>query len=344
MDPVSLSLSIIMVGLLIIVHEGGHYFAAKWSKMSVRRFSIGFGPAIAKVTRNGTEFVVGVIPFGGYVQIDGMSPHDGTDPDAPTSYQKRPFHQKFATILAGPAANYLLGFTLWFGLLVAFNYEPLPPIQVTAVQSESPAEKAGLENGDLLTGVGGKPFVAVKDFIGAIDASDGGAIPFDVVRGDEKLVLEVTPEKTPRGLLIGVGFATTRREAKPLPPTEALAKAWDRTVAWTMSPFKLIAGMIQGVFGIDDMAGPVGIVVQMQQAFQRYWVDALSFAAAISIALGIFNLLPIPSLDGSRLLFLLVGMVRRKPVEPKIESYVHAGGLILMLGLLVVVSVFDVLR
>ena len=341
MDAVSLSLAIVMVGLLIIVHEGGHYLAAKWSKMSVRRFSIGFGPPIAKVTKGGTEFVIGVIPFGGYVQIDGMSPHDGTDPDAPTSYQRRPFHQKFATILAGPAANYVLGFSLWFALLAGFNYESLPPIEVTAVQVGRPAEQAGLQVGDLLVGVRGKAYETEQEFKESIDQSNGGAIPFDVKRGDQSLVVTVTPNEDK---LIGIGYTTIGRRPNPLPPGDALAKAWDRTVQWTLSPFKLIAGMIQGVFGIDDMAGPVGIVRTMQRAFKRYWVDALSFAAAISIALGIFNLLPIPSLDGSRLLFLLVGVVRRRPVEPKIESYVHAGGLVLMLGLLAVVSVFDVLR
>lgn len=344
MDPVSVTLAIVAVGFLIIVHECGHYFAAKWSGMNVRRFSIGFGPAIAKVTRNGTEFTIGAIPFGGYVQIDGMSPHDGTDPEAPTSFVRRPLHQKVATILAGPAANYLLGFSLWFGLLVAFNFEPLPPIEVTAVSPDSPAEKSGLEVGDLILGVDGAAYETVKDFLDSIDASDGGAIVFDVRRGDRIEKIPVTPNEGPTGWLIGVGFAPTGKRSEPLGVGAALAKSWERTVQWTKSPFLMISGMIEGVFGIDDVSGPIGIVKQMGGAFERSWVDALSFAAAISIALGIFNLLPIPSLDGSRLLFLLVGAIRRRPVDARIESWVHAGGLILMLGLILVVSVFDVLR
>ncbi|MEQ9501008.1 MAG: M50 family metallopeptidase [Deltaproteobacteria bacterium] len=344
MDPVSVSLAIVAVGLLIIIHESGHYFAAKWSGMNVSRFSIGFGPIIAKVTRNETTFTICAIPFGGFVQIDGMNPEDGTDPDAPTSYLRRPFHQRFATILAGPAANYLLGFTLWFGLLVAFNYEPLPPIEVTAVSADSPAETAGLKKGDLLTGVAGKPFETVEDFLKAIDDSGGAAIAFDVRRESETKVVTVTPQKVGEGWRVGVGFAPTEKKAAPLSVGDALAKSWSRTVEWTKSPFKMIAGMIDGVFGIDDVSGPIGIVKTMGGAFERSWIDALSFAAAISIALGIFNLLPIPALDGSRLLFLLVGLIRRRPVDSRVEAWVHGGGFVLLAALIVVVSVFDVLR
>lgn len=344
MDPVSVTLAVVSVGLLIIIHEAGHYFAAKWSGMKVSRFSIGFGPILAKVTRNETTFTICAIPFGGYVQIDGMNPADGTDPSLPSSYVRRPFHQRFATILAGPAANYLLGFTLWFGLLVAFNYEPLPPIEVTALSSDQPAAQAGLEVGDHLIGVNGEPYATVEDFLASIDSSGGAPIAFDVRRDGAMRVVTVTPVKVQDSWRIGVGFAPIEKKAAPMSVGAALAKSWDRTVEWTKSPFRMIAGMVEGVFGIDDVSGPIGIVKTMGGAFQRSWIDALSFAAAISIALGIFNLLPIPALDGSRLLFLLVGVIRRRPISPRIEAWVHGGGFVLLAALIVVVSVFDVLR
>lgn len=336
----SLLVAILAVGVLIIVHEAGHFFAARWSGMSVSRFSIGFGPAIARFERGGTVYQIGILPLGGFVQIDGMSPHDGTEPDAPGSYQSKPFHNKFATILAGPVANYVLAFFLMFAALVAFNFEYLPPVRILDVQEGSPAAKGGLKVDDLVLGVGGEPFSQVDDFIAAIRTSSGAAIPFDVQRAGERIVVEVTPEAVPGGFRVGVYHAGDRRESQPgLGAGAAIADAGRRLWRWS-------EGFVVGLASLVDfrqLQGPLGIVKNLSESVSRTGSGALPFIAQISVVLGIANLLPIPGLDGSRLLFLLVAAIRRKPIPQRLEAAIHAVGVILLLLLLVAVSIKDVL-
>lgn len=342
MDPVSIVLSILAVGFLIIFHEAGHYFAAKWSGMSVSKFSIGFGPAIAKFDRGETTFQIGVLPLGGFVQIDGMSPEDGTDPEAPSSYLNRPFHQRFATILAGPAANYLLAFVVLGVFFAAFRYEALPPVEVVSVLEDSPAAKGGLQAGDVVTGVGGEPFATYRAFWEAIAASEGKPIPFDVRRGGEATVVEVTPDPTEKGgFRIGVEPSPSEIRDVESSVGEALSlsaqELWLQTKGFVVGLSAIFSGDVQ-------VSGPIGIVKGLARTLDRVGAGALQLVGRISIILGIANLLPIPGLDGARLLFLLVGAVRRKPLNPKVETIVHASGVLLLLLMLVWVSVLDVTR
>jgi len=340
MDAGSTLLAVLAVGVLIIFHEAGHFLAARWSGMSVARFSIGFGPAIARFERGGTIYQIGILPLGGFVQIDGMNPHDGTEADAEGSYQSKPFHQKFATILAGPFANYLLAFFLVVAALMAFRFTYLPPVRILDVQAESPAAKGGLEADDLVLGVGGDPFETVDDFIEAIRTSSGAAIPFDVQRGDSRIVVSVTPEEVPGGYRVGVYHAGDTRE--PLPGLgfgEALTQSGRAMWLWS-------EGFVVGLASLVDfrqLQGPLGIVKNLSESVSRSGSGALPFIAQISVVLGIANLLPIPGLDGSRLLFLMVGAIRRKPIPPRLEATIHAVGVILLLLLLVAVSIKDVL-
>src|SRR6185503_720992 len=125
--------SIIAIGVLIILHEAGHFFVARWSKMKVLRFSIGFGPALAKVKKGDTEYQGGLLPLGGFVQIEGMNPHDDSDPKSPTSYVNRPVHLRIATIFAGAAMNYLVGFVFLTIFYAFFAAEALAPVRVVRV-------------------------------------------------------------------------------------------------------------------------------------------------------------------------------------------------------------------
>src|SRR5688572_6983131 len=137
--------AIIAIGVLIIFHEMGHFFAARWGGMKVFKFSVGFGPPIARVKKGDTEYQIGVLPLGGFVQIEGMNPHDGSDPKSPTSYANRPAHLRFATIFAGPAANYLLGFVMLFLFFAFFASDALAPVRIVRVVNDSAAERAGLK-------------------------------------------------------------------------------------------------------------------------------------------------------------------------------------------------------
>lgn len=335
--------AILAIGILIILHEAGHYWAAVRSGMRVRRFSVGFGPSIAKIERGGTEFQIAAIPFGGFVQIDGMSPHDGSDPSAPDSYLNRPVHLRFATIFAGPFANYLVGFVLLFAYYAFFATEELAPVRVLRVAEASAAAKAGLAADDLIVGTSSGAFDRAAELIAAIQAAGGRPLALRVRRGEVEETRVVVPEPVGGAFRIGIELQATGHRGNALGVGAGLGAAWDRV--WRTSGLVLEA--VSGLFsagGCDRVAGPIGMVKSLSASVRASVAQALAFVGDISIMLGLGNLLPIPSLDGSRLMFLTAGVIRRKPVDARVESIIHAAGFILLLVLLFVVSIGDVAR
>lgn len=338
MDLASIVISVLALGVLVIIHEAGHYLAAVWGGMRVSRFSVGFGPALLTRERNGTVFQIGAIPFGGYVQIDGMHPEDGTDPDDPRSFVNRPRHLRAAAILAGPLANYLLAFGMLGFFYLAFATEARPPFEVQRVLEDSPAAHAGIQAEDVLVGVGPTRFEAVKDLGLAIDEAQaaGAPIAFVVERGGETLELPVTPEDG----RIGIAYVPTGSVPVDYGPLEALGRAgaelWNTTSLMAMSLVSLVTAPSE-----VTVSGPVGIVKGLSNQVQSSLNGAFRLVAHLSIMLGFFNLLPIPALDGARLVFLGVGAIRRREVEPRLEAVVHGIGFLTLIGLMLVVSWFD---
>lgn len=340
----SYAVAIIAIGILIVLHEAGHFLVARWSGMSVSKFSVGFGPPLAKFEAGGTVYQIGAIPLGGFVQIDGMSPHDGTDPKAPTSYRNRPFHQRFATILAGPVANYLIGFLLLVSFFAIYNYRSLPPIRVMEVAAGSPAEKAGIEKDDLITGTSSAAFERLDELPAAIQRTGGGPITLMVQRGDETRSVTVRPKEVSGGhYLIGIGMRADRLEENPLGVVESAKRAAEDVWRYPKLLLRALASVIRQD-GASKVSGPVGMVRDLSSRVVSSFGSAIGQVARISVALGFFNLLPIPGLDGSRLLFLLYGVIRRKEVEPKVETVIHAIGIVLLLGLMVLVTIGDLLE
>jgi regulator of sigma E protease len=350
--------AILALGILIILHEAGHYVVARLSGMTVRRFSIGFGPAIARVMRRrtredlggeedpGTEFRIGAVPLGGYVQIDGLNPHDGTDPRAPGSFLTRPLYLRFATILAGPLANYLVGFVLLFVFYAFFSFESLAPVRVARLVSGAPADKAGLRAGDLIVGTTTVAFELEADFRAAVQKSGGTPVELEIARNGGKMVVAVTPEPSGGGgFVIGIYPEGSGQRWKPMTLLDSAEASWRRLGATSASFLRALASLVTPG-GCDHVvvSGPIGMVHGLSDYARRSWAGAIASVADISIILGLANILPIPALDGSRLLFLLVGFVRRKPIEPKREALVHAVGLAILLGLLVLISIADLLR
>lgn len=337
--------SIIAIGALIVFHEMGHYFVARWSGMRVSKFSVGFGPPLAKVKKGETEYQISLIPLGGFVQIDGMNPHDGTDPNSPRSYSNRPMHQRLATIFAGPAANYLLGFVMLFLFYAFFMTEALAPVRVVRVASDTPAERAGLKQGDLIVGTASAAFERVEELRETVQREGERGVALRVRRaegGAEELV-RLVPAKVGAGYQIGIELEGTEFRTRPMGVSAGLEAAWSGVVRNTVGTLQLMGQLIQFKGG-GQVSGPIGIVKGVSRAAERSWAEAFGNLAFISIALGIFNLLPIPALDGSRLLFLLLGVIRRKPLNPRIETYVHVGGFLLLAALMVVISFSDLMR
>lgn len=331
--------AIVVFGLLIAIHEAGHFFVARWAGMRVDRFSIGFGPALATFRRGETEWRIGVLPFGGYVQIAGMNRGEETSDAAdPRSYANQPAWKRLLVILAGPAMNYALAWTLLVGLLLSGAVSvDLESTKIGEVMPGMPAASAGLQNGDTIRSVGGTD---VSDFRGvaeALQSHKSGTVPLVIEREGRQLTVPVTPNDEgqigirPPEVLVSYGFG------------EALQRATSTTVIGSLA---IVAGLVDLVRGRakGGLMGPVGIASEVAKQAERGVRWLLGIVVNLSIALGFFNLLPIPALDGGRGVFILAEMIRRKPVDAKAEQWVHAIGFLLLLALILIVTVGDVGR
>lgn len=327
------------LGFLMVVHEAGHFLVARYFGMRVTTFSIGFGPALWKRKPEGspTTYQIAIIPFLAYVQIAGLNPLEEIDPNDKTSYANASLHARILTIFAGPLANYLVASVLFFG---AFMIGGRPGELTTnvLVMPGGPAAAAGLQDGDKIIEVGGE---AIKDWEQVrrlISTQAGKAVDVVVERSGQRTTITVTPkaEKDGQGR-IGV---TSKVTNVPVPVGTAALLALEQ-------PPKIVVGLVTGLARIirgqekAELSGPVGITKEIARALKSSFADYLYILGALSAYLAGFNLLPIPALDGGRLMFLGYELTTRKRPNAKVEAHVHAIGLLMLLALVLVVTVFS---
>ncbi len=338
-DAVTLVLAILALGVLIIVHEGGHYLVARWSGMRVDRFSIGLGPKLFGFRSGETEFQISMIPFGGFVQIAGLNPgEDGIAPDDPRSYPNRPAWQRLATIFAGPATNYIFA-----ALIMTTSYFVWGVVEagkapiVGGVAMGQPAEKAGLQPGDEILSVDGHPITDMKEVSKYINATAGRTFTFDVTRSGKPMTFSMAANAVGSDFRIGVEIA----------PNEVRVHRGVGTTLWegVTFPIDYSRFIIHGFGEIfarrqkAEFSGPLGILSVMKSRIQLGAKSAIDIVAIISVYLGFFNLLPIPALDGSRMVFIGYEMVSRRKFSERIEQAIHGYGMLVLLGFILLISV-----
>jgi regulator of sigma E protease len=354
--PLHIFLAIVALGLLIIVHEGGHYLVARLSGMRVDRFSIGFGPKLWSFKRGETVYQIAVIPLGGFVQIAGLNPADEPEKTTvekdgkqvevdrtsdPRMYYNRPVWQRFATIFAGPATNYIFAALL---MVVAFLAYGVPVAgktpMVMGVVAGKPAAAAGFQAGDEISTVDGQKVAEVSDVAPIINKAGNRAVVVEVVREGQPKSLTVTPAKDGNDWRIGIQL-----DAKEVyEPASALTCIKQGLLfpvtysAFILHGFKeIFAGRQKAEF-----SGPIGIVKVMKNQIAQGMRATMQIIAIISVYLGLFNLLPLPALDGGRLVFLGWEAVSRRRVNQRVEATVHMVGILVLLCFLVYVSMGDV--
>jgi regulator of sigma E protease len=337
---VSIVIAIFGLGLLIVLHEGGHFIVARLCGMRVERFSIGFGPTLLGFKRGGTTFQIAPIPLGGFVQITGLNPNEEFDRSDPFVYPNRPRWMRLLTILAGPAANYVTAFVLMLLVLLTFGM-PSKTQKIVEPVPGKPAAVAGLMAGDVLVEANGHPVSADNPISEIIRAGAGAPVAIKVLRGGQPLVISVTPERQASGAYqVGIQIGPVDERTKVAPGT-AIKEAF-------LYPYYTSVGILGGLYDMArgrvhaDLSGPIGITKQIAKAADRGAVDFLGMIILLSVYLGLFNLLPFPALDGGRALFLAIESVTRRRVNPRIEAAVHTAGFVLLLGVLIVVSVKDI--
>lgn len=339
----SVLISILAVGLLVFLHELGHFLAARLSGMQIIRFSLGFGsPLVSIHGRNGTVFQVGWLPLGGYVQIRGMNPIEKNDAVDKASYSSASLARRFAVAVAGPATNLIFG---WMALWLLFSTgRPIPlnePV-VGEVLTDGSAFEAGIRPGDRIQRIDGLAVATWADLVSAIHQRPGLKTRMDILRPEQgALAVDVTPRA--KGTIGLIGILPVMREVK----VDPIRASWMSAV----EAGRLTAGMARGIIGLvrgnqdnTEVLGPVGIIEMAAGELDAGMLRFIGWLAVMSLMLFLFNLLPLPALDGGRLVFLGIEALLRRPLAPRVEAIVHTAGFFLILGLIAVVTVKDIIN
>lgn len=339
----SIVAAILAVSLLIVVHECGHYFAARAAGMRVERFSFGFGPVLLSFRRGDTLFALSAIPIGGYVSVAGAGTAAEVDPADQGAYANKPAWRRFVFVLAGPVMNWVAAVLVAWVLLASFGLGvPDPSARVGQLVPGMPAEQAGLQPGDRVTSVGGVPVQTWDDLVAQIRSHAGEPIAFEVLRGEgdaaRPLAVTVTPQKKDGKVGFGPAKIVHRRGTLQALP-EAVAATNANLVA-QLKGFASIFARKQSA----ELSGPIGIAQELVRGARAGVERFLELVWTISVGLAVLNLLPFPALDGSRLLFLAYELVTRRRVNERVEGLIHTGGFVVLLAVLLAVSFGDVAR
>ncbi len=351
-------LALVMFGVIIFVHELGHFLVAKACGVRVNEFAMGMGPKLLSFGKKETTYSLRLLPFGGFCAMEG----EDEASDDPRSFGNKNVWKRMAIVVAGVLMNFLLGFLVLVIALGAFtplvDGEPLyGTTTIAELQPTAAAYETGLREGDTIISINSRPVLTTNDMMMIMQSDEDGVMPMMVKRVVDGKAQKVSlPEVTFRlettedgvrylkydFILLGVPqtvLGTVEQAAK----TECSLVT---TVWWSL------VDMVSGKYGLNELAGPVGtvdiigdMVGQAVQTVSRADIYSLLIMfALISVNVGVINLLPLPALDGGRLLFLLIEAVVRRPVPQKFEAVVHFVGLVLLLGFMVVISFNDIYR
>ena len=379
--PIYWIAAIFSLAFLIVVHEGGHYFVARWCGMRIERFSIGFGPGIFKrrSKKTGTVFQIAPIPFGGFVEIRGMNIIEEVDPEDRFAYPNRPAWQRFLTIFAGPATNYLSAIVLAFALYTCHGVESSWRWYGVAEVNQGYDAYGKLQVDDRILEVDHVPLLADgtysdgkttittgKSLTERVSAKHGAPVTLTILRDGKKLEVTITPKRDvgPAQALSAILDAKLRECCNsglkhvgeprylmgimPRMESDALhvgvITAAVGALEYPVEQTKAIATGIYHIFTGEEKADPGGpkrIFDEFSKAWQLGFLKGLQLLMVLSVYLGMFNLFPLPALDGGRLVFLGYEMVTRRRANPKIEAMVHMAGIMVLGVVMILVTLRD---
>lgn len=317
--------------LLVGIHELGHFLGAKAVGIRVTKFAIGFGPRLLSSKRGETEYSFRLLPLGGFVLMDGM---DSADPDDKGAYVNASKGARLTAILAGPLMNLVLGFLL-FVLFFSISGEPKFSV-VEKVLAGSAAQAAGLQSGDKVMTINGQETLMWDQLNKLIGGSQGKALDLTVARGAETLHLHATPlyDEQEGRYLLGI-----TPKLYPVPFGTAIGRGWQATKVQITGWGSALSALIHRQ---AELSGPIGIVRAVGQGAQAGAASLLSLTALISIQLGLFNLLPIPVLDGGHVVFIAWEALRGRRPDPARLGMIQMAGALLLLGLVLVITYSEV--
>lgn len=330
-------------GLVIFFHELGHLIAAKRMGVRVEKFSLGFGPEWLSFTKGGTRYVVSLIPVGGYVKMAGEYPGEKRK-GTPDEFLSQKWWRRILIVASGPAMNFILAIVI-FSLMAFFVGIMIPHYESTEVGSvipEMPAEKAGVLEKDKIISIEGKEVSNWKEMAEIIHSKPGEEISIKILRGKEELLLKIIPQYDEvRGVgLIGISPAWHTRKYNFI---SSLFAGFQQTAFLIVVTLKYIWLMLLGAVK-PAVAGPIGIAQMVAQVARAGVYQLFSLIAIISAGIGLFNLFPIPLLDGGHAMFYLVEGITGKPLNENKMKIAQTIGAVIIIFLLVLVTYQDILR
>jgi regulator of sigma E protease len=332
-----------VIFIVVLVHELGHFIAAKAMGIRVERFSIGFPPKLIGKTFGETEYCISAIPLGGYVKMSGMIDEslDGEKSitGAPFEFQSKSTPAKILVICAGVIMNFILAFVIYTGVTAIRGVGDTGGPIVGELQPDFPAMEAGLQAGDEIVEVEGQSVATWGDLVDVIHARPEMATQLVVQRGEETLNFEVTPQKGKiplEGDFVEVGLIGIAPQLffRPASFGEAISSGYATTIYYMKYAVTSIRLLVTGQASIKDLSGPVGIAKMSAQSAKGGILSLLGFIAFISINIGFLNILPIPALDGGHLIMVLWEAVARRPISNRVKLAIQQVGMVFILLLM----------
>ena len=333
-------LSILIFGAFVLIHELGHFISARAFGVTVYEFAIGMGPKILKWTSKKTSirYSVRLLPFGGFVSMAGEDEENA----AAGSLRLKPVWQRIIISAAGAAMNIVMGFILMFVMVISMPN--LGSTTVSQFEENAVSQSYGLAAGDIVTKVGGTSVYTSSELM--YEIMQRGTAPLDITvkRGGETVVLRGVEFPT----VVNEGIEFGDADFYVLPEVRSFGSVAKHTFRQSLLSIKMIwqslFDLISGKYGINHVSGPVGVTQAIGDAASAGSISLIYMCTMISVNLGVFNLLPLPALDGGRIVFLLIELIRGKPVKAEYEGYVHFAGIVILMIFMVFVTYKDILK
>lgn len=326
-------LSLIIFGVLIIVHELGHFTVAKLIGVKVEEFSVGMGPKLIGIQKGETLYSIRALPLGGFCKMLG----EDEDSNDKKSLNNKSKLGRAAVFFAGSFMNIILAILL---LSIVFYSIGTPTTTISEVEKNYPAYKAGIKAGDTILTMNGQEIIQYKQIESSISNSQDGTLDITIQRNKTKQHFSISPKYDESLDRYRIGISPSSKKSIIASITTSI----EQSVFLTKNIIEVLGQLITGKSSTDSLMGPVGVIAIVNETAKNGLLPIMLLAAQISLNLGIFNLLPIPALDGSRLLFLGIEAIRGKPVDPEKEGMFHFVGFVLLMLLAIFIGYKDIIR
>lgn len=327
-------ITILIFAVIIFIHECGHFAAAKLCKVRVNEFALGMGPTLFHFGKGETRYALRLFPIGGFVSMEG---EDGGSGD-PRAFCNQKVWKRILIVCAGAFMNLVLGFIVV--LLMTIPSDRLPSMTVAQFYENASTEATGLQAGDEILRVNGRSIWVDSDLVYTLSTDEDGVVDMVVRRDGEKVELSDVAFTTQDGTLV-IDFTV---QGVPANLPNVLSYSFRKTASIGRLVWIAVGQLITGQSSINELSGPIGTAQAIGQAVSAGLSTVMYLFAFITINVGIFNILPLPALDGGRLIFLLFELITRRRIKPEHEAYVHFAGFVLLILLIIFVSYHDIVN